>query len=89
MSTQTELPMYQCHKQVRALRIAAIEIHQDLSATIAPIDAGYAPFKTRPGWAERFQGNESDPGVYVVYEDGFSSWSPSAPFDAGYSLIEA
>lgn len=85
MIEQAEMPKYQSHKKVWALRIAAIEIDKDGSATIAPKDEGYAPFKTREGWADRFQGSEDDPGVYVVYEDGFSSWSPSKAFDSGYT----
>ena len=87
MDAQAEMPKYQSHKQVWALRISAIEIHEDKSATIAPKDEGFAVFKTRPGWAERFEGSEEDPGVYVVYADGFSSWSPSDAFDEGYTLI--
>ena len=85
MSNQIEMPKYQSHKQVWALRIAALEIHRDGSATIAPKEAGYAPFKTRAGWADRFEGDENDLGVYVVYKDGFTSWSPTAAFESGYS----
>jgi hypothetical protein len=84
---QSEMPRYRSHKRVHALRIAAIEIHPDGSAYIAPADPGYAPFRTRPEWAGRFHGNEADPGVYVVYEDGFTSWSPTKAFDEGYSRI--
>lgn len=87
MSAQMEMPKYQSHKQVWALRIAGVEIHKDGSATIAPKDEGYAPFRTRAGWADRFEGSEEDPGVYVVYPDGFTSWSPTEAFDSGYSRI--
>ena len=84
---QTELPRYKCHKEVWALKIAAIEIHLDMSAMIVPKDDGYAVFKTRAGWAERFDGSEDDPGVYVQYEDGFTSWSPTKAFEDGYILV--
>lgn len=87
MDAQMEMPKYQCHKQVWALRIAGVEVHKDGSATIAPKDEGYAPFRTRAGWADRFQGDEDDPGVYVVYPGGFTSWSPTKAFDDGYSRI--
>lgn len=83
----TELPKYRSHKIVQALKIAAIEIHEDKSATIAPFDARYAPFKTRPGWADRFTGSEADAGYYVVYEDSFASWSPTEAFQKGYTRI--
>ena len=26
-------------------------------------------------------------GYFVVYEDGYESWSPAGVFEAGYSLI--
>lgn len=86
MDEQREMPRYKCHKEVWALKIAAIEIHEDNSATIAPDDAGFAVFTTEPGWAERFHGTDEDAGVYVLYEDGYTSWSPSDPFIKGYSL---
>lgn len=89
MTTQVmkQLPRYQSHKKVWALKIAALEIHEDGSATIAPEDHRYAPFKTRPGWAERFTGNEGDRGYFVQYEGGFTSWSPTEAFESGYSRI--
>lgn len=83
-----ELPRYKSHKIVRALSIAAIEVHEDKSATIAPSLAGYAPFMTQPGWAERFKGSEEDKGYYVVYDDGYASWSPTKAFENGYTKIE-
>lgn len=82
-----ELPKYKSHKIVRALSIAAIEVHEDKSATIAPSLAAYAPFKTQPGWAERFKGSEEDKGYYVVYEDGYASWSPTEAFESGYTKL--
>lgn len=87
MSTQIEMPKYASHKKVQALHIAALEIHEDGSATIAPKEDRFASFRTRPGWADRFEGTDSDPGVYVVYEDGFTSWSPTSVFEAGYTRI--
>lgn len=84
---QRQMPLYQSHKKVWALKIAAIEIHEDRSATIAPADDGFAPLKTRVGWADRFEGSEDDRGYYVQYEDGFTSWSPSKAFEEGYTRI--
>lgn len=49
---------------------------------------GMGPFMTSEGWAERFKGsNREDPGVWVLYEDGYQSWSPTEQFDNGYSLL--
>ena len=84
---QAEMPRYLCHKKVWALKIAAVEIHRDKSATIAPTDEGFAVFKTDAGWADRFKGNEDDRGYYVVYDDGYKSWSPAKAFEEGYTKI--
>lgn len=81
----TEMPRYKSHKTVWAFKISAIEIRQDKSAVIAPADKGYAPFTTKPGWAERFTGSEDDKGYYVEYDGGFASWSPTKAFEEGYT----
>lgn len=82
------LPRYRSHKIVQALKIGAIEVNENGSAKIAPADAGYEPFTTREGWAVRFQGGEDDLGYFVVYPDGFSSWSPTIAFEEGYAKID-
>jgi hypothetical protein len=81
-------PRYKCHKEVWALKIAALEIEADKSAKIAPKDDGYVSFRTAPGWAARFHGSEADLGYYVIYSDGYTSWSPSKPFEDGYTPID-
>ena len=80
-----QLPQYQCHKKVWALKIAAIEIDKDGSAKIAPADKGFATLTTGPKF--RFTGSEEDLGYYVRYDDGFESWSPTKAFEDGYSRI--
>tara|TARA_R100000908_G_scaffold56744_1_gene32304 strand:+ start:63 stop:341 length:279 start_codon:yes stop_codon:yes gene_type:complete len=87
MTEQTEMPKYRSHKVVHALEIAAIRFQQDGSAIIVPKEVGYGAFDTGPGWASRFKGTDDDLGVYVVYRDGYSSWSPTKEFRDGYSLI--
>lgn len=88
MEASMEMPRYRSHKEVWALKIAAIEINQDGSASIAPADKGYAPFKASAEWATRFKGSEAvDPGYYVTYADGFASWSPTKAFEEGYTRV--
>lgn len=82
-----EMPKYKCHKEVWALKISAIEINEDMSATIAPENKGYAPFKTEAGWAGTFKGTEEDKGYYVAYKDGYKSWSPTKAFEDGYTRV--
>ena len=82
-----EIPSYKCHKEVWAFKIAALEVQENGSAKIAPADEGYAVFETKAGWADRFHGDENDLGYFVVYQDGYTSWSPTEAFEEGYAPI--
>lgn len=87
MPASREMPKYRCHKQVHALQIAAIEINDAGHAVMAFKDAGYGPIVIEENYRERFKGTEDDLGYYVVYEDGYKSWSPSKAFEEGYTRI--
>jgi hypothetical protein len=90
-NTQKEMPKYRSHKEVWALKIAAIEFHKDGSATVAPKDAGYMPFKTGPKYWDKFATNlnineeGADLGYFVQYKDDYQSWSPTSAFEEGYA----
>lgn len=88
MSEEKELPRYKCHKEVWALKIDSLQINRDGSATIFPREPTYSSFNTKPGWDERFKGSEEDTGYYVLYKDGYESWSPTDAFEDGYTLVE-
>jgi len=80
-----EMPKYKCHKEVRALKIAAMEVQQDGSVRIQPHDAGYDVFTVSAEyWAKH---KPEVGGYYVVYEDGYESYSPAKAFEDGYSPI--
>lgn len=94
-----QLPRYQCHKKVWALKIANITLMQSPEldpmasininaggATITPVDAGYAPFHVAAEYLRKHQ--PAAGGYYVVYEDGYKSYSPASAFESGYTLIE-
>ena len=83
-----QMPRYKCHKEVQALKIASIAIAEDGSAVIVPAEPGYSRFAIAAPWAERFKGSDKDLGYYVVYEDGYASWSPSKAFEEGYTRVE-
>lgn len=87
-TAQIEMPKYKCHKVVHALKIAGIDNHASESAIIYPSDSKYAPVTTDIGWMARFKGGDDDLGYYVVYEDGFTSWSPTKAFEEGYSNVK-
>jgi len=91
---EKEMPKYKCHKIVWALQISAIVRDADIaegretdgSATITPVENGYAPFKVTAEYLKKHEPRVG--GYYVIYEGGYESWSPKDAFEAGYRLIE-
>ena len=82
--TGRAMPRYRCHKEVWALKIARIGGEQGF--TIYPADEGYAPFDLP---AEYFMKHAPQiGGYYVVYKDGYRSFSPAEAFEDGYTLID-
>jgi len=87
VTVTTEMPRYKCHKEVHALKLAAVTVQEDGSAIIQPTDVHYSSFLAGSKFVERFKGTDDDPGYYVVYEDGYESWSPTKAFEDGYTAI--
>lgn len=56
-----------------------------VGATITPEDDGYAPFAV--SWEYVRKHNPQVGGYYVVYADGYKSWSPAQAFEEGYTRI--
>jgi hypothetical protein len=92
---QAEMPRYVCHKEVHALKIERIEFdcdkaresgrETDGSATIYPAEKAYAPFRVDCNYVDKH--NPKSGGYYVVYADGYKSWSPADAFESGYTLM--
>jgi hypothetical protein len=79
-SPALEMPRYTCHKTVHALQIKQVDddgtLHFELSE--------FAPKPVGPDWLVR---HKPQPGGYfVVYADGYMSFSPKEAFESGYSL---
>lgn len=90
MSAAAEMPKYECHKKVWALRIAGITYLQNKDtycngATITPAEEGYAPFDVSLEYVQKH--NPQVGGYYVVYQDGYKSYSPAQAFESGYTRI--
>jgi len=95
--TEASMPMpkYKCHKEVWALKISAIDFDRDTartenretdgSAMITPAEKGYASFKVDRDYVHKH--NPQAGGYYVVYEDGYKSFSPAKAFEDGYARI--
>lgn len=89
--TQAEMPRYLCHKQVWALKIADIKDptepgnESDGSRIIVPADAGFAPFRVEQAYVHKHKPEVG--GYYVVYADGYKSYSPAKAFEDGYTRV--
>lgn len=89
MSDQfANLPQYRCHKVVRAVKIARIDDApvsvSGSPSTLVPCDA-IPPFEISSHY--RLKHNPQSGGYFVVYEDGYQSFSPAEAFESGYTLI--
>ena len=93
-----KLPLYQCHKRVRACKIE--RVHHAYGADtsedqcwitpedpwyIAPGDPGLDPIQVCNEYVQKHQPKVG--GYYVVYADGYESFSPAEVFESGYSLV--
>jgi hypothetical protein len=91
MYVSLEMPKYRCHKEVWALKISSIvdpnlpENESDGSRMIHPTDTRYAPFRVPHGYMRKH--NPEVGGYYIVYADGYESYSPAKAFEDGYSLV--
>ena len=81
MQAQMEMPKYQCHKKVWALKIAGISLDGELSFE----ESNYAPVLPTKEWLDKH--NPEVGGYYVAYGDGYYSFSPAKAFEEGYTLI--
>lgn len=94
-----ELPLFQCHKQVRAAKILSItgpegftdghaELVLDLQDTrILPV-IGHMVVDVAASWLTRNPAVAVG-GYFVQYLEGdsYSSYSPAGPFEGGYTLV--
>lgn len=91
-----ELPKYKCHKEVWALKIKEVikanqpedpnsERAPDGSYVIVPEDERYDRFLVGPDYVSKH--NPVAGGYYVVYADGYKSFSPAKAFEDGYTLV--
>lgn len=87
-----ELPKYKCHKEVWALKIKAIKQPEEFKTAypqgywiIVPEDESYAPIEVTHDYMVKHHAQVG--GYYVVYEDGYKSYSPASAFESGYTKI--
>ena len=77
--------MYRCHKIVWALKIKSIE--RDAVTILTFEDPRYEVRVVSYAYDEK---HKPEPGGYfVVYEDGYESFSPAKAFEEGYTLVQS
>lgn len=79
-----EMPRYKSHKEVWALKIKKIDIGIE-TAIITPEDSNYSPFNVDSEYMVKHQPKVG--GYYVVYKDGYRSFSPADAFEEGYTRL--
>lgn len=86
MTNVENMPMYQSHKRVRALEIAAIENGVDGKPRLYFTDGeNFQPMAVDPLLTMRYSPKIGD--FFVVYEDGYESLSPRKAFLDGYTRV--
>ena len=87
MNEIAELPKYICKKEVWALKIKSVnltsKINQEISIT--PENKTYNDIEISEDYYKKH--NPVKGGYYVVYKDGYKSFSPSDAFESGYDII--
>lgn len=80
MTSTVEMPRYQSHKKVWALQIKAVDGHK-----LSFENANYADVEKPSELFARYKPVAGD--YLVVYDDGYESFSPREPFEAGYTAL--
>ncbi len=75
MNVSREMPKYECHKKVWALKIAGIVGDQHGGVYFQPAEEGYDKVPMSPEYVAKHKPEVG--GYYVVYEDGYKSFSPA------------
>jgi len=86
------LPRYQCHKIVRAAKITRIAEEQVMPSwllffdDLPPLSPGaILQANVSLAWFQKHEPKVG--GYYVLYDDGYESFSPAEAFEAGYSRL--
>ena len=85
------MPKYKCNKTVHAFKIKAIDDFKGGEQSpggkmIVPKEEGYADFYVDGAYMEKHSPTVG--GYYVVYEDGYKSFSPAEAFEGGYARVK-
>lgn len=85
IGTQKQMPKYQCHKQVWALKIKAIEERSEKSVSAIIEDEDFAPITLSKRFVKEHGVGAG--GYLVTYKGGYQSYSPAEAFEEGYTKL--
>ena len=77
------LPRYVCHKVVHAARILDIDDTPKRTGLLLQVEG--LPERVEVDQAYVAKHLPRTGGYFVVYEDGYQSWSPGEAFERGYN----
>ena len=91
-----KLPEYRCHKIIGALKIKSIITADEINrngrtvpfisgAEITPEEQGYPKFVVSQEYLDKHFPKVG--GYYVLYKDGYESWSPADALISGYTKM--
>lgn len=81
------LPRFKCHKVVAAAKILAIFPEPNFDGAQLQLDIPNRPLMlVESGYMDKHEPVVG--GYYVVYTDGYASFSPGDVFEDGYTRIE-
>ena len=84
---EIDMPVYVCHKEVHALKIAKVRLHGckgPRAGALIPEDNRYGLIEVSEEYMNKHAPEAG--GYYVVYKDGYKSFSPAQAFEEGYTL---
>lgn len=81
-----ELKQYRCHKVVNAAKIVGIEPWNNSHEVVVLVLDGHTTANVSRDYMRKHSPKIG--GYFVQYEDGYRSFSPAEPFEAGYTLIQ-
>ena len=93
MIDTSQMPQYLCHKKVHALRIKVVSVDyanlldpKSIVGGVLEFEENHPPIEVDADYLMAKKPQVG--GYYVVYEDGYPSYSPAKAMQDGYTLIE-
>lgn len=81
------MPKYKCHKEVSALKIKEVDYEREPNheAVLTFEEKGFDPVKVSREYARKHAPEAG--GYFIIYEDGYQSFSPAEAFENGYTKL--